>query len=48
MKLVDISKVSVRFQVVIPKEVREKMKLKEGDKIAFYEDEQGNIIIKKI
>ena len=47
MKLVDISKVSVRFQVVIPKEVRDKLGVEEGDLILFLEDYRGNIIIKK-
>ncbi len=48
MKLLDISKVSIRYQVVVPKEVRDKLGLKEGDKLAWYIDDNGRIFVQKI
>ncbi len=32
------SKITVRYQVTIPEEVRSKMKVKEGDNLVFVED----------
>lgn len=32
------SKITVRYQVTIPEEVRNKMKVKEGDNLVFVED----------
>jgi AbrB family looped-hinge helix DNA binding protein len=46
MKFLGSAKVTSRGQVVIPKEVREKFKIKEGDFVLFY-DENGKLIIKK-
>lgn len=37
-KALGSSKVTVRFQVTIPEEVRKKMKVKEGDNLVFVED----------
>lgn len=34
-------------RVVIPKEIRRNMRLKEGDPLEFYFEEDGSIIIKK-
>ena len=48
LKLIDVSKISIRFQVVIPKEVREILGVKEGDKIAWYKDQEGNIVVKRL
>lgn len=45
-KFLGSSKVTVRGQVVIPKDVREKFKINENDFVLFY-DENGKLIIKK-
>jgi len=37
-KIVGASKVTVRFQVTIPGEVREKLKVSVGDTLAFVEE----------
>ncbi len=37
-KALGSSKVTVRFQVTVPEEVRKKMKVKEGDNLVFVED----------
>ena len=37
-KALGSSKVTVRYQVTIPEEVRKKMKVKEGDSLVFVED----------
>jgi len=47
VQLVAVTKVSTKYQVVIPKEVREKLGIKIGDKIAWYLRE-NEIIIKKV
>lgn len=47
MKLIGTSKISTDNKITIIKEAAQKMKTEQGDLIAFYEDEKGNIIIKK-
>ena len=37
-KVLGSSKVTVRFQVTVPEEVRKKMKVKVGDNLVFVED----------
>jgi len=37
-KALGSSKVTVRFQVTVPEEVRRKMKVKEGDTLVFVEE----------
>ena len=37
-KALGSSKVTVRFQVTVPEEVRKKLKVKEGDNLVFVED----------
>ena len=37
-KALGSSKITVRYQVTIPAEVRSKMKVKEGDNLVFVED----------
>jgi len=37
-KALGSSKVSVRYQVTVPEEVRKKMKVKDGDTLVFIED----------
>lgn len=41
-----LSKLTIKFQASIPKEVREKLKLKAGDYIEF-EEMGGEIVVKK-
>ncbi|MEW9082251.1 AbrB/MazE/SpoVT family DNA-binding domain-containing protein [Caldanaerobacter subterraneus] len=40
----ELAKVTTRGQITIPKEIRKKLNLKEGDKVVFIE-ENGKIII---
>jgi len=44
-KILGASKVTVRFQVTIPEDVRKHMKIKEGQTLVFAE-ENGKIILK--
>jgi AbrB family looped-hinge helix DNA binding protein len=44
-KILGASKVTVRFQVTIPEEVRKLMKIKEGQTLVFAEDD-GKVILK--
>jgi len=37
-KVLGSTKVTVRFQVTVPEEVRKKLKIKEGDSLVFVED----------
>jgi len=37
-KVLGSSKVTVRFQVTVPEEVRKKLKVKEGDNLVFVEE----------
>ncbi|MCM3760155.1 AbrB/MazE/SpoVT family DNA-binding domain-containing protein [Alkalihalobacillus oceani] len=40
----ELAKVTVRGQITIPKEIRKKLNIKDGDKVVFLE-ENGKIII---
>lgn len=40
----ELAKVTTRSQITIPKEIRKKLNLKEGDKVVFIE-ENGKIVI---
>ena len=42
----EVSRVTSKGQITIPKAVRERLKLSEGDKVAFIEKD-GNIVITK-
>lgn len=44
-KILGASKVTVRFQVTIPEEVRKLMKIKEGQTLVFAED-NGKVVLK--
>lgn len=44
-KILGASKVTVRYQVTIPEEVRKLMKIKEGQTLVFAED-NGKIVLK--
>lgn len=41
----EISRLTSKGQVTIPKAIRERLNLEEGDKVAFIEDESGKIVI---
>ena len=45
-KMLDIVVVTRKFQVTLTKEVRNKLKIKEGDKVVFVEKD-GEIVIRK-
>lgn len=45
-RILAVTKVTVRFQTVVPKEVRERLKLKEGDKLVWLLKE-GKIVVEK-
>lgn len=46
--LIDVVKVHGHGRVVIPQDVRNEMKVKDGDKMAFYRDFEGRFFIVKI
>ena len=41
----NLAKVSANGQVTVPVEIRRKLKLKEGDKIIFFERNDGEVVI---
>jgi len=45
-EILDIAPMSHKFQITIPKKVRDKMRLKAGDSVAFI-DESGRIYMAK-
>jgi len=42
---VNLARVSANGQITVPVEIRRALRLKEGDKILFYQRENGEIII---
>ncbi len=48
MTQLDQATITSQGQISIPKRVREKLHLKKGDKIAFFEDEKGRILLKEV
>ena len=48
MTKLDESTITSQGQISIPKSVREKLHVKKGDKIAFYEDEKGRVLVKEV
>lgn len=44
-KVLAITKITRSNQITLAKDVREKLKVKEGDEVLFREDDNGNIII---
>jgi antitoxin PrlF len=42
---IDVSKMTSKGQITIPKTIRQRLNLVEGDKVAFIEDDNGKIII---
>ena len=47
MVKLDESKITSQGQISIPKKVRLKLQLKPGDKVVFWEDEKGRIILRE-
>ena len=47
MKIVGTSQVSSKLRITIIKRAAEKLGLTDGDTVVFYEDEKGQIVIKK-
>ncbi|MBI4691386.1 MAG: AbrB/MazE/SpoVT family DNA-binding domain-containing protein [Nitrospirae bacterium] len=43
----NVAKISVRGQVAVPKAIREKLSIKEGDTILF-EEREGEVYIRKV
>ena len=43
----EVSRVTSKGQITIPKAIRERLNLEEGDKVAFIEDGTGKIVITK-
>jgi bifunctional DNA-binding transcriptional regulator/antitoxin component of YhaV-PrlF toxin-antitoxin module len=48
MNLLGTSKISTDNKVTIIKDAAQKLKIKQGDLVGFYDDNKGNIIIKKV
>jgi AbrB family looped-hinge helix DNA binding protein len=44
-KIVGASKITTRFQITLPEEAREILKVSVGDTLAFIQDENGKIYI---
>lgn len=42
--MMEVAKISTRGQVTIPLEIRKKLRVTEGDKVVFYED-NGRIVV---
>jgi len=42
---VNIAKVSANGQITVPVEIRRALRLKEGDKVLFYQKENGEIVV---
>jgi len=45
-RVLDVVKITRKFQITLTKDIRERLKVKEGDKIIFIE-KNGEIIIRK-
>lgn len=45
--MINVAKISVRGQVAVPKAIREKLSIKEGDTILF-EEREGEVYIRKV
>ena len=48
MTQLDQATITSQGQISIPKQVREKLHLKKGDKVAFFEDEKGRIVLQEV
>jgi len=45
--MIDITSIGVWNRTTVPKNIRKKLDLNQGDKISWCVDEKGNVIIKK-
>lgn len=41
----NLAKISTNGQITVPVEIRRKLRVKEGDKLLFFENKEGEIII---
>jgi antitoxin PrlF len=48
MTKLDESTITSQGQVSLPKKVREKLHLKKGDKVGFFEDEEGRVYVQEV
>ena len=48
MTKLDESTITSQGQISLPKRVREKLHVQKGDKIAFFEDEKGRILVTEV
>ena len=48
MTPLDQATITSQGQISIPRKVREKLHLKKGDKVAFFEDEKGRILLQEV
>ena len=44
---IEVSRITSKGQITIPKAIRKRLNLTEGDKVAFIEDESGKIMMVK-
>lgn len=47
-KILGTSKISSRYQVAIPEDVRKHMKLKEGDHLLFVQEDDKVVILSQV
>jgi AbrB family looped-hinge helix DNA binding protein len=47
MEILGVSKVHNKGKVTLPKEVRKKLEVEDGDLVYFYVDERGRIVVEK-
>ena len=48
MTKLDESTITSQGQISLPKRVRERLHVQKGDKVAFFEDEKGRILVKEV
>ena len=48
MTKLDEATITSQGQISIPKKVRARLHIQKGDKIAFFEDEKGRILVKEV
>jgi Cu/Ag efflux protein CusF len=48
LQLIGVTKITVGTKITLIKDVANLLDAKEGDKIAFYKDKKGNIVLKKV
>ena len=48
MTKLDESTITSQGQISLPKKVRERLHVQKGDKVAFYADEKGRIVVQEV